>query len=71
MSEMPNDKGLKETEFEKAGRGKSTSILGEFFYFLKTNKKYWMIPILLALVILGTLIILGSTAAAPFIYTLF
>jgi hypothetical protein len=38
---------------------------------LKQNRKYWLIPIVLILLLVGALIILGSTAAAPFIYTLF
>ncbi len=45
--------------------------LREVWEFLKHNKKLWLIPILLALVMLGVLIVLGGTGAAPFIYTLF
>ena len=36
-----------------------------------TNKKWWLGPIVLALLALGGLLLLTSTAAAPFIYTLF
>ena len=63
----------KETKnrFETAGRGKPTGILGEVFQMLRQNKKYWLIPLILILVLFGVLIILGSSAAAPFIYTLF
>ena len=43
----------------------------EFFLFLRYNKKYWMIPILITLLALAVLILLGGTAIAPFIYTLF
>ncbi len=57
--------------FEKAGQQGQTSLWREFFQLLKTNKKYWMIPLIVALLLLGLLVILGSTAAAPFIYTLF
>lgn len=40
--------------------------------FLKTRKKFWMIPVLLTLLLFGTLIVLTSgSAIAPFIYTLF
>jgi len=35
------------------------------------NKKWWLVPILLVFVLLGVLIVLGGTSAAPFIYTLF
>lgn len=47
------------------------SILGELFDFLKSNKKWWLAPILVVLLSLGVLLLLSSTAAAPFIYTLF
>ena len=39
--------------------------------FLKHNKKWWLTPIILVLLLFGVLLILGGTAAAPFIYTLF
>lgn len=40
--------------------------------FLMSQKKYWLLPALLALLILGTLIALSAgSALAPFIYTLF
>jgi hypothetical protein len=46
--------------------------LGDLWAFLKVRKKYWLIPIILVLLALGSLIALaGGTALAPFIYTLF
>ena len=46
--------------------------LKEFFEFLKIRKKYWLLPIVFVLVLLGGLIILSQgTAIAPFIYTIF
>ena len=48
-----------------------TSIFREFLEFLMTNKKWWLGPIVLVLLGLGGLLLLTSTAAAPFIYTLF
>jgi len=38
--------------------------------FLSENKKWWLLPILLAVLALGVLVILGGTGAGPFIYTL-
>jgi hypothetical protein len=61
----------KPNAFEEASQAKQAGLAGEFFQLLKHNKKYWLIPLMLALLGLGALIILGSTAAAPFIYTLF
>jgi hypothetical protein len=59
------------TEFEKSGEEKDIGLFGEFVAMLKQNKKYWLIPLLLILLLFGVLIMLGSSAAAPFIYTLF
>ncbi len=40
--------------------------------FMKTRKKYWLLPIIITLLLFGTLIIMTSgSAIAPFIYTLF
>jgi len=48
------------------------SIAKEFFSFLKARKKWWLVPIIVLLVLLGTLIIVTEgTALAPFIYALF
>ncbi len=61
----------KQSAFESSGDEKQLSLVGEFVAMLRQNKKYWLIPIIVMLLIFGVLIILGSTAAAPFIYTLF
>ena len=61
----------KPNEFEQANQQEQASIVKEFVAFLRENKKFWMIPLLLALLAVGALLILGGTAAAPFIYTLF
>jgi hypothetical protein len=61
----------KKTAFEQAQQEQQTGIIKEFFLFLRHNKKFWMIPILITLLALGVLILLGGTAVAPFIYTLF
>jgi hypothetical protein len=48
-----------------------TGIAAEFVDFLKENKKWWLAPIIISILGLGLLVVLGGTAAAPFIYTLF
>ncbi|MEN9573289.1 MAG: hypothetical protein RL514_1144 [Verrucomicrobiota bacterium] len=58
-------------EFEQANQQPQSGLVKEFIAFLGENKKFWMIPLLLALLALGALLVLGGTAAAPFIYTLF
>ena len=61
----------KKKVFEQAQQEKQAGILKEFFLFLRYNKKYWMIPIVITLLALAVLVLLGGTAIAPFIYTLF
>jgi len=58
-------------EFSREAESGRTGILAEFIDFLKHNKKWWLIPILLAIVAIGVIIALGTTGAAPFIYPLF
>jgi hypothetical protein len=44
----------------------------ELWAFLKERKKFWLLPIIVVLVLLGSLIVLTQgSAVAPFIYTLF
>jgi hypothetical protein len=48
------------------------SFLLEFWAFLKVRKKFWLLPIVVVLVLLGGLLILAKgSAIAPFIYTIF
>jgi hypothetical protein len=65
-------KKQKPSEFEKAAATQSGgSLLGDFWGFLKTNKKWWLLPILILFLIFALLILLSNTGIAPFIYTLF
>jgi hypothetical protein len=44
----------------------------EFWRFLRTRKKYWLLPIVITVLLIGGLLMLAqSSAVAPFIYTLF
>lgn len=46
--------------------------LKEFVSFLRVRKKFWLLPILVMMLIFGTLLVLAQgSAVAPFIYTLF
>jgi len=48
------------------------SLLKELWAFMLARKKYWLVPILGMMVILGALIVMAQgSAVAPFIYTLF
>jgi hypothetical protein len=47
-------------------------VLGEILVFLWQNKRWWLIPMVLVLILLGGLLALATaTGLAPFIYTLF
>ena len=47
-------------------------VLGEFLQFLREQKKFWLIPIVVVLLALGALLIFAqSSAVGPFVYTLF
>ena len=48
------------------------AIIREFWLFLRVRKKWWLIPIVVSLLLLGVLLLFAeSSAVAPFIYTLF
>jgi hypothetical protein len=48
------------------------SFLKELWLFMRVRKKFWLIPILVVMAILGGLLVLAQgSAVAPFIYTLF
>jgi uncharacterized membrane protein YjdF len=50
----------------------SARVCREFFSFLKHEKKFWLAPIIVVLVLFGILLVFAqSSAVAPFIYTLF
>ena len=61
----------KKNEFEREAEAEDMGFLAEFWDFLKHNKKWWLLPIVLMVLGLGALVLLGGTAFAPFIYTLF
>ncbi len=73
---MPNE--LQETDprasagaFEAQAAGQQTGMIRELVDFLLHNKKWWLTPIVLVLLLVGVLVVLAGTGAAPFIYTLF
>lgn len=58
-------------EFERLAKEQRTSLVVEFWCFLKHNKKWWLLPIVLVLLLLGLIVLLAGTSATPFIYTIF
>ncbi len=48
------------------------SLLKEFWLFLRVRKKWWLLPIIIVMVLLGALLVFAQgSALAPFIYTIF
>ena len=58
-------------DFMQAAQQSQPGVLREMTQWLKHNKKWWLAPILLGLLLAGLLVVLSGTAVAPFIYTLF
>lgn len=62
----------KPSEFEQAAAEQSqTGFVREVWDFMKQNKKWWLLPLIITLVVFGLLVLLSGTGLAPFIYTLF
>ena len=57
-------------EFEQAASGKRIGVVSDFLRLLGETKKWWLAPILVLFLVLGLVVVLASTGAAPFIYTL-
>jgi hypothetical protein len=69
MSENKNEDPV--SAFARDAEKSAPGVIGEFWQFLGAHKRWWLAPIVIALLLLGVLLVLGSTGAAPFIYTLF
>jgi hypothetical protein len=70
MKECGNDSTDVE-EFTRQGRMKRVSLVHEYLLFVRHNRKWWMLPLLVVLLLFGAMMVLSSTGAAPFIYTMF
>ena len=58
-------------DFADQANAARPGLLMELWEFLRHNKKWWLTPIIMVLLLIGALILLAGTAAAPFIYPLF
>ena len=66
-----SDPASKEFEAAAAREQSRGSLLRDFWGYLRDNKKWWLVPILIMFLLMGWLIWLNGTWLAPFIYTLF
>ena len=53
------------------GRTAHMEIIKDLWGFLKERKKWWLLPMIMILLLMGILIMASGSAVAPFIYTLF
>jgi hypothetical protein len=58
-------------DFLEQSRRPRKGILSEFVGFLLSNKRYWLLPIVLVMILFTVLMLTSTTGVAPFIYTLF
>jgi Family of unknown function (DUF5989) len=65
MSNDPSD------QFLKQARRSRPSLIREFWQLLRDHRKWWLTPVVIALLVLCLFALLSTSAAAPFIYTLF
>jgi hypothetical protein len=67
----PQSSPLPSTAFEQAGQEPLPSLAREFWLFITENKKWWMIPILLVMSLVGLLVFISTTGLLPFVYSVF
>ena len=58
-------------EFAAAGKAKERGLVGELWSFMAESRSWWMLPLLIVFALLGLMLVLGATGAAPFLYPLF
>jgi Family of unknown function (DUF5989) len=59
-----------QSKFERTA-AKNASLVSDILGFLSQSKKWWLLPVMGTLLVLGVMVLLSTTAAAPFVYTLF
>jgi hypothetical protein len=67
MSDDPS----KNNQFIPEAQLPQPSLVRELWDFVKHNKKWWLLPIVLMLLVMGLLVLIGGSGLAPFIYTIF
>jgi hypothetical protein len=69
MANAPKE--TREAEFAALAGQRKSGLVSELWGLMLANKKWWLGPIVLLLLLFGLLVVLAGTSAAPFIYTLF
>jgi hypothetical protein len=58
-------------DFARQAEGRSPGLVSDLWGFLRENKKWWLLPIILTLLLVTALVMVSGGPLAPFIYTLF
>ena len=58
-------------DFARQAQTRQPGIISETVSWLRNNKKWWFLPVIITLLFIGMLVVLGGSPLAPFIYTLF
>ena len=66
----PGAGGEFERAAERAARAR-TGLVAEFAYFIRRTRNYWLVPVIVALLLTGLVVVGSSSALAPLIYALF
>jgi hypothetical protein len=69
MSDPASEKQI--TDFASEAESRSPGVFRELMAFVRHSKKWWLTPIIVALLLVGLLVVLSGSIAAPFLYTLF
>lgn len=68
---MDEPRGSQEAQFEAEAERADVGFVQELVQFLRENKKWWLVPLIGSLLLIGLISVLAGSGAAPFIYTLF
>jgi len=60
-----------QNDFEQQAEQESVGLVREFLDFIRTSKKWWLLPIIAVLAGLAIFLVASGTVAAPWLYTLF
>lgn len=71
MNHTPRPDQPDHDDFARQADRPDVGFLRELLSFLAHNKKWWLAPIIVMLLVIGLLVTLGGSGLAPFIYTLF
>ncbi len=71
QSTPTEDESAPHDDFAALAEGERQGVLSEFWAFLKHNKKWWLLPLLLVIGVLGVLVVMAGAGVGPFLYPLF